>query len=120
MNVFGRFLPVVLIGLATSAFGAGDVVRFTAVPLPAVASRSLAPSLAAASRGELLYENHCKVCHASVVHVRENHSAKSISDLRAWTRRWSGELKLNWSDEEINDVAEFLARRYYKFGVRPS
>lgn len=115
MSVFGRFLPVVFLGLATTAIGAGDAVRFAAAPRVAAGNGGSTSTLAAASRGELLYENHCTVCHASVVHVREHRSAKSISDLRAWTRRWSGELKLNWSDEEINDVAEFLARRYYKF-----
>lgn len=69
-----------------------------------------------AYRGELLYENHCTSCHESIVHIRENRRARSVADLRGWVARWSAELKLNWSDEEIDAVAEFLANRFYKFG----
>ena len=91
------------LGLATVAVNAGEGTG---------SSRS--PSLmAAASRGELLYENHCTVCHDSTVHIRANRKAKSITDLRGWAARWAGELKLNWSSDDIDDVAEYLARRYY-------
>lgn len=69
-----------------------------------------------AYRGELLYENHCTGCHESIVHIRDNRRAQSVADLRGWVARWSGELKLNWSGEEIDAVAEFLAKRFYKFG----
>jgi len=116
MSVFGRFLPVMLLGLATTVAGAGDAVRFPASPSAVVGSRDSTSTIVAASRGALLYENHCTVCHTSVVHIRDNRKAKSIADLNGWVARWSGELKLNWSDEVINEVAEFLARRFYKFG----
>lgn len=70
---------------------------------------------ATGSRGQMLYENHCQVCHTSVVHVRETRRARSLKDLEYWVTRWSGELKLPWSAEEISDVVDFLNRRYYKF-----
>jgi mono/diheme cytochrome c family protein len=69
-----------------------------------------------AYRGELLYENHCTGCHESIVHIRENRRARSVADVRGWVARWSAELKLNWSGEEIDAVAEFLSNRFYKFG----
>lgn len=68
-----------------------------------------------ASRGQLLYENHCTRCHASTLHVREARRAESLHALQGWVIRWSGEEKLNWSGEEIADVVEYLDRRYYKF-----
>jgi len=65
-------------------------------------------------RGQLLYENHCMVCHTSVVHVREQRKASSREEIQAWIRRWQKELALNWEPGEIDDVAEFLNQRYYQ------
>jgi len=68
-------------------------------------------------RGRLLYENHCTSCHASTVHIRDQRKTKSQAELRAWILRWSGELKLNWSEDELADVYRHLNNRYYKFPV---
>jgi len=68
-----------------------------------------------AGRGALLYENHCTICHTSVVHLRENHIAQSSADVRAQVLRWSTHLKLDWSEEEINDVTQYLSGSYYHF-----
>ena len=72
------------------------------------------PPAVVISRGQLLYENHCTRCHASVLHVRENRRADSLKALEGWVRRWSGEEKLGWSEEEIVEVVDYLNRRYYK------
>lgn len=69
------------------------------------------------SRGQLLYENHCQGCHTSVVHVRETRRVHSLKDLQHWVTRWSGELKLQWSVDEISDVVDYLNGRYYKIGM---
>lgn len=73
------------------------------------------PSADVASRGQLLYENHCTRCHASTLHVRQARRADSLKVLQGWVIRWSGEEKLNWGGEEIADVVDYLNRRYYKF-----
>lgn len=65
-------------------------------------------------RGRLLYENECKVCHTSVVHVREDRKAKSRDEIRNWVQRWQKELKLQWGSSEIDDVIEYLDTTYYK------
>lgn len=75
------------------------------------------PASAGTERGRLLYENHCMSCHASIVHVREQRKSKSQAELRARILRWSGELKLNWHDDELADVYQYLNNRYYKFPV---
>lgn len=69
-------------------------------------------------RGQLLYENHCTVCHESAVHIRNGKRANSLPELRTWVMKWSSYLKLRWGTEEVEDVARHLDNRYYKFGNR--
>ena len=75
------------------------------------------PASADAERGRLLYENHCTSCHASTVHIRDQRKSKNPAELRAWILRWSGELKLNWHEDELADVYRHLNDHYYKFPV---
>lgn len=70
-----------------------------------------------AERGRLLYANHCTSCHASTLHVRDQRKIKNPAEMRAMILRWSGELKLNWSENELADVYRYLNNRYYKFPV---
>lgn len=86
------------------------------VPLPVEKpGTSHSPPAVVGSRGQMLYENHCTRCHASVLHVRENRRAVSLKVLEGWVRRWSGEEKLPWSEEEIVEIVDYLNQRYYKF-----
>jgi len=68
-----------------------------------------------AERGQLLYENHCTVCHTSVVHVREGRKATSREEIQTWIQRWRKELGLQWGTVEVDDVTEYLNGRYYQF-----
>ena len=65
-------------------------------------------------RGKLLYENHCTGCHDSTAHIRADHKAKSIEDIRHWVERWSTDLALKWKSDEINDVVNYLNDEFYK------
>lgn len=67
-------------------------------------------------RGQLLYENHCAECHESSVHIREKRKADSIDKIRYWVTRWSKELKLSWSKEEIEEVTQHVNSSYYHYG----
>lgn len=69
------------------------------------------------SRGEMLYKNHCGVCHESNVHIRNGRKAKSPEDIIYWVTRWSNHLKLDWSAEDKHDVAYHLNEMYYKFNL---
>ncbi|HEX19761.1 MAG TPA: hypothetical protein ENG78_02945 [Acidiferrobacteraceae bacterium] len=73
------------------------------------------PPVYSIKRGQLLYENHCQVCHSSVVHIREKRKAKNTGAIRSWVIHWSKYLKLSWSDGEIDEVVHYLNSRYYKY-----
>lgn len=77
---------------------------------------STAAESADSGRGRLLYENHCLGCHESTVHVRDNHKAKSTDEIRAEVIRWARDQKLEWGSAEIDDVTDYLAERFYRFG----
>lgn len=72
-----------------------------------------ANQIAPASRGELLYFNHCQGCHESKLHIREKQKAKTTRAIHAEVSRWATELQLKWTLRDIEDVVEFLNRRYY-------
>lgn len=67
------------------------------------------------NRGNLLYTNHCIICHDSTVHIRNRRKATSVADISYWVIRWQTHLKLSWSSEEIHDVTEYLNSEYYHF-----
>jgi mono/diheme cytochrome c family protein len=73
------------------------------------------PATADPERGRLLYENHCRACHESSVHIREVQAAKSPEAVRAQVLRWQDELRLHWGAEEVGDVAEYLNVAWYHY-----
>lgn len=70
-------------------------------------------------RGQALYENHCTSCHETAVHTRDRHRATSVAELRNWVATWSFHAALGWTGEEIDDVTDFMNRRFYHFTASP-
>ena len=68
-----------------------------------------------AERGRALYENHCQVCHTPGVHSRANRLAITRAEVRDITENWQRQQALGWSEQEINDVVEFLNQTRYRF-----
>lgn len=66
-------------------------------------------------RGQLLYENHCQSCHAESIHNRFNPRAETLDELYVWIISWSTHSGLNWGEEDINDLADYLNDRFYLF-----
>ena len=66
-------------------------------------------------RRQLLYENHCGGCHETSVHGRDPRKAGSISEVRHWVNVWQKELKLNWTDADIDNVTTYINLKYYQF-----
>jgi mono/diheme cytochrome c family protein len=67
-------------------------------------------------RGQALYENQCTTCHDSLAHTRENRRVKSMDGLRRQVASWSIHSGLGWSSEEVDDVTDYLDRKFYRFG----
>jgi mono/diheme cytochrome c family protein len=67
------------------------------------------------SRGALLYRTHCIACHDTQVHWRDRKIATDWPSLSAQVRRWQANAGLQWTDEEINEVARYLNATIYRF-----
>ena len=80
-----------------------------------LAGLSAAQAAADAERGRILYETRCSACHATSVHNRSARKAKSFDGVRTQVLRWSAEAGGNWTADEIDDVTQYLDRRYYSF-----
>lgn len=70
-------------------------------------------------RGEALYNNHCKECHEGMAHNRPGSRIGSVGDIRSWVASWSVHSSLDWSNEEIVDVADYLNKKFYQLTDKP-
>jgi hypothetical protein len=89
-----------------------------------IAACMLAPALAHAqgtatpgSRGALLYETHCISCHSTQMHWRDGRVATDWASLNRQVRRWQENASLNWSEDDILEVARHLNERFYRFEI---
>jgi mono/diheme cytochrome c family protein len=73
----------------------------------------------AQGRGELLYATHCSACHTVQLHWRASKAVTDWTSLRSEVRKWQGEAKLAWGEDDVLDVARYLNDNIYHF-VLPS
>ena len=66
-----------------------------------------------AARGQLLYSTHCVECHTSQMHWRQRRLAHDWDSLKAQVRRWQSEARLQWTEQDIADVARHLNDTIY-------
>lgn len=117
-------VPLVLLslGLGLPAWASPRIQPAPPVPqtetLPGNESRPRPVMPPAASRGQLLYENHCISCHESLVHIREQQQARTPAQLRTRVRYWADYLQLRWGRDEVEEVANHLDSQYYRFERR--
>ena len=95
--------------------------RFLAALLNAMALSAVNTPLSAQEfdRGEALYENHCKECHEALAHTRQHSRINSMGDIRSWVASWSVHSKLDWSSEDVADVADYLNKKFYHLTDKP-
>lgn len=69
-----------------------------------------------ADRGRQLYETHCLSCHYERIHKRDPSRSliQSRTELRVQVGRWAAQVKQPLSPQDVDDVAEFLARSHYR------
>ena len=49
------------------------------------------------------------------MHWRAKRLARDWDTLRAQVRRWQREVRLDWADEDVDAVAEYLNETVYRF-----
>lgn len=76
-------------------------------------SASVAGAVPDVQRGRLLYENSCNACHTTQPHWRSKRLVVTWGDLVAQVTRWQGIAGLNWTSDDIRDVAVFLNEEFY-------
>ncbi len=77
-----------------------------------------AQSAVPASRGQLLYDNHCVACHDRQVHWRDAKVVTNWPTLVAQVRRWQAIEKLAWTNDDILQVARHLNAAIYGYPVQ--
>lgn len=54
------------------------------------------------------------MCHDSLAFKRGDTIAKDYGEVRAQVNRWQTNTSLRWSAEDIENVASYVAKTYYK------
>jgi hypothetical protein len=75
------------------------------------------PALPAASRGELLYATHCISCHNVDIHWRDKRLVTDRISLQREVYRWQETSSLDWSEDDVAEVARYLNVLYYAYPV---
>jgi mono/diheme cytochrome c family protein len=70
-----------------------------------------------AERGKALYETHCGGCHYERLHQRprERSVVKTLAGLRLEVARRAEQAAHRFSLADLDDIAEYLDRSYYRF-----
>jgi mono/diheme cytochrome c family protein len=66
-------------------------------------------------RGDLLYMTHCIACHDANIHWRDKKVATDWDSLKEEVRHWQEVTGLDWSDDDIEEVARYLNAHHYHF-----
>lgn len=66
-------------------------------------------------QGEQLHASKCQACHDSSVYTRANHFIQNRAALHAQVSRCSKQARADWTAQQIDDVVNYLDRKYYKF-----
>ena len=91
--MFRIIVAAITLGLAGSAFAAGDTAN-----------------------GKTLFEKRdCLSCHGTEAFTSDDRKIKSLKALEVQVRLCDSNLNNNWFDTEIHDVVAYLNEQYYKF-----
>ena len=74
----------------------------------------LASTCYAGDPEQTLHDTYCIMCHDTQVYTRETRVANDYESVRVEVNRWQTNLSLNWSQEQIDRMTTWLAKRYYK------
>jgi len=75
----------------------------------------LAQTTTVPTRGQLLYNTHCVACHDTQMHWRQSRKAVDWKTLVAQVRHWQSAEKLQWTEDDITQVARHLNDTIYRY-----
>jgi len=84
--------------------------------LAALLLAACAPAPAAdADRGRQLHEQQCTRCHDAGMYTRPKRMVSNFAELRERVQQCELAAELMWFEEDVDDVAAYLNRDYYRF-----
>lgn len=85
----------------------------------ALTSTGILPGKARAEnfeRGQHLFEDHCRACHGDLMFAeKQGIKAKSLGDLRKKIASWAEHGGMEWGNEEVDDVLQYMNKTFYHF-----
>lgn len=92
-------------------------MRSTIALIAITAALSAVPLVASAdiAEGQKLVDENCTHCHGSEYYTRADRKIASLPKLRAQVQRCEGSLGLQWFDDQVDSVTEYLNASFYKF-----
>ena len=67
------------------------------------------------SRGALLYSTHCVACHDRQMFWRQARKVNNWKTLVAQVRHWQSVERLQWTEDDITQVARHLNDTIYRY-----
>jgi cytochrome c553 len=67
------------------------------------------------SHGKSLQEKNCMGCHDDAMYTRENRKVTSLGGLQKQIMRCEQSLGLQWFDDDVSAVTEYLNTSYYHY-----
>jgi len=74
------------------------------------------------NHGKELHDSNCTSCHISIqggdgsgIYTRENNRIETYPALIKQVKRCRDSLGVQWPENDVNDVVEYLNRTFYKF-----
>jgi mono/diheme cytochrome c family protein len=72
-----------------------------------------------AERGKSLHDQQCTRCHDAAMYVRPQSTIRDFAALRERVQQCELAAELMWFEEDVDDVAAYLNRDYYRFTDTP-
>lgn len=66
-------------------------------------------------RGVAHSDANCETCHETSYFTRADRAATTYAKLQAWIEGCNTNLDVGWFPDEVEDVAAFMNREFYKF-----
>lgn len=86
-----------------------------ALALAAVCQVATAQAAASPTRGQMLYATHCVACHDRQMFWRQARKVNNWKTLVAQVRHWQSVERLQWTEDDITQVARHLNDTIYRY-----